>query len=156
MIGFMVLILLDAILIFSTLFPFLRRHISGFYRQRRGHASPTNVEAGKVSSNAIDSDDKETKARMSNEEENRSNQYSASPALFDFVASVSRCIGVDQVGLSFGFENLGLVVGPHKKPILSGLTGHIGSGSLWGILGSSGAGKCERPNSTHENAQLIL
>lgn len=61
-----------------------------------------------------------------------------------FVQSLSKCIGASKFGLSFGFEGLSFQPAKAEKPILSEVTGHIGHGSLWGVMGASGAGKCKR------------
>ncbi|MCJ1472453.1 hypothetical protein MMC13_001101 [Lambiella insularis] len=58
-----------------------------------------------------------------------------------FVQSLSKCIGATKFGLSFGFENLSFQPSKADKPILSQVTGYIGHGSLWGVMGASGAGK---------------
>ncbi|PVH97391.1 hypothetical protein DM02DRAFT_533317 [Periconia macrospinosa] len=75
----------------------------------------------------------------------------SSPALFDdeldsnpdfkvFMHYVSRLIKTKNVGLSFDFENLEFE--PQKgKKILQGVTGSIKSGSMWAVMGGSGAGK---------------
>lgn len=60
-----------------------------------------------------------------------------------FVESLSKCLGNSNFGLSFDFEDLRFQPAKSPKPILSEVTGRIGSGSLWGVMGASGAGKCE-------------
>jgi ABC-type multidrug transport system fused ATPase/permease subunit len=61
-----------------------------------------------------------------------------------FVESLNKCLGTRQVGLSLRFESLELEL-PSGKKILRGVTGSMASGSMWGIMGASGAGKCEIP-----------
>jgi ABC-type multidrug transport system ATPase subunit len=57
-----------------------------------------------------------------------------------FMHYISRLIKTKEVGLSFDFENLEYE--PQKgKKILQGVTGSIQSGSMWAVMGGSGAGK---------------
>ncbi|QSZ36249.1 hypothetical protein DSL72_007375 [Monilinia vaccinii-corymbosi] len=58
-----------------------------------------------------------------------------------FVHSLSKCFGGTKFGLTFEFENLKFHPSKSKKPILSDVSGLIDSGSLWGVMGASGAGK---------------
>ena len=59
-----------------------------------------------------------------------------------FIASMSKCIEAKELGLSFTFLDLGLRLGDDGKELLRDFTGRIDSGSMWGIMGASGAGKC--------------
>lgn len=59
-----------------------------------------------------------------------------------FVQSLSRCFGGSKFGLSFEFEDLKFHPPKAPKPILSQVSGLIDAGSLWGVMGASGAGKC--------------
>lgn len=61
----------------------------------------------------------------------------------NFIQSLEKAIGTNRFGLSFSFIDLGLKLTDSCHEILKGITGHIESGSMWGILGASGAGKCE-------------
>lgn len=63
--------------------------------------------------------------------------------LQQFVQSMSRCLGATKFGLSFEFENLSFQPKGSPKMILDQVSGCINSGSLWGVMGASGAGKCE-------------
>jgi hypothetical protein len=63
--------------------------------------------------------------------------------LQQFVQSLSRILGATKFGLSFEFQNLHFQPKKNPKPILSEVTGLIDAGSLWGVMGASGAGKCE-------------
>jgi len=63
--------------------------------------------------------------------------------LKDFVNSLSKCLGSGQFGLSFEFEDLMFQPDKNRKPILEKVSGMIDAGSLWGVMGASGAGKCE-------------
>ena len=63
------------------------------------------------------------------------------PEIHRFVQSLSNCTRVRRFGLSFGFESLKFQPNASAKPILSEVSGHINSGTLWGIMGASGAGK---------------
>ncbi|KAL8668284.1 MAG: hypothetical protein Q9168_007087 [Polycauliona sp. 1 TL-2023] len=58
-----------------------------------------------------------------------------------FIQSMSKCIGTEKFGLSFEFNDLSFQPKKAKKPILSEVTGKIDRGSLWGVMGASGAGK---------------
>lgn len=62
--------------------------------------------------------------------------------LQQFVKSLQSCIGLSDIGLEIGFDNLGLQIGADKKTILSSVSGNVKPGSLLGIMGPSGAGKC--------------
>ena len=59
-----------------------------------------------------------------------------------FIQSMSR-MGGNHGGLSFGFDSLNYQPIKSRKSILSGVTGTIDHGTLWGIMGASGAGKCK-------------
>lgn len=59
-----------------------------------------------------------------------------------FVKSLQRCIGLSTIGLEIEFKNLGLELGVANKTILHSISGIAKSGSLLGIMGPSGAGKC--------------
>ena len=63
------------------------------------------------------------------------------PDIDQFVQSLSRSTVASSFGLSFGFENLVFQPKRSKKPILSGVSGEIKSGTLVGVMGASGAGK---------------
>jgi len=63
--------------------------------------------------------------------------------LQEFVQSLSRILGATKFGLSFEFQNLHFQPPKNPKPILSDVTGLIDAGSLWGVMGASGAGKCK-------------
>ncbi|KAL8777995.1 MAG: hypothetical protein Q9203_002250, partial [Teloschistes exilis] len=58
-----------------------------------------------------------------------------------FIQSMSKCIGTEKFGLSFEFNDLKFQPEKATKPILSEVTGKIDRGSLWGVMGASGAGK---------------
>jgi len=63
--------------------------------------------------------------------------------LHRFVQSLSKCLGATKFGLSFEFEDLQFKPPKASKPILSQVSGKINAGSLWGVMGASGAGKCK-------------
>ena len=63
------------------------------------------------------------------------------PDIEQFVQSLLRSTVASSFGLSFGFENLIFQPKQSKKPILSGVSGEIKSGTLVGVMGASGAGK---------------
>ncbi|KAG4440935.1 hypothetical protein IFR05_003564 [Cadophora sp. M221] len=60
-----------------------------------------------------------------------------------FVESLSKCLGVTRFGLSFEFQDLAFKPPKSNRKILSEVSGTINAGSLWGVMGASGAGKCE-------------
>jgi len=60
-----------------------------------------------------------------------------------FVQSLSKCLGATKFGLSFEFQDLGFKPPKSTKPILADVSGTINAGSLWGVMGASGAGKCK-------------
>jgi ABC-type multidrug transport system fused ATPase/permease subunit len=66
-----------------------------------------------------------------------------------FVESLSKCLGNSNFGLSFEFEDLKFQPRKSPKPILSQVSGRINAGSLWGVMGASGAGKCELSDNLH-------
>lgn len=55
--------------------------------------------------------------------------------------SMRRVTGDDNIGLSFGYSDLGFHPRRKAKPILSNITGSIQAGSLVAVMGGSGAGK---------------
>jgi ABC-type multidrug transport system ATPase subunit len=57
-----------------------------------------------------------------------------------FIRSVSRSVTTQSIGLSFDFENLAYETKRGKK-ILQEVTGTMPRGSMWGVMGGSGAGK---------------
>ncbi|KAJ2989357.1 hypothetical protein NUW58_g3506 [Xylaria curta] len=62
-----------------------------------------------------------------------------------FTTSVRSCVGQTEIGLSFGFENISLVL-PNGKTILAPQSGNIPKGTIWGVMGPSGAGKSSLVN----------
>ncbi|KUJ19737.1 ABC transporter-like protein [Mollisia scopiformis] len=58
-----------------------------------------------------------------------------------FVQSLSKCLGATKFGLSFEFQDLGFKPPKSNKKILDQVSGTIHAGSLWGVMGASGAGK---------------
>ncbi|GAB7358916.1 hypothetical protein MBLNU230_g4136t1 [Neophaeotheca triangularis] len=67
-------------------------------------------------------------------------EFADSPDFQRFIRSMSRTIHTKNVGLSFDFENLDFTTSSGKK-ILKNVTGTMPRGSMWGIMGGSGAGK---------------
>ena len=59
-----------------------------------------------------------------------------------FVDSMKKAVQVSSFGLSFAFSQLSFHPKGSTKPILSQISGSIPSGSLTGVMGGSGAGKC--------------
>ena len=63
------------------------------------------------------------------------------PDINQFIQSLSKCTLASKFGLSFEFEDLKFQPNKKCKPILSEVSGTIRSGTLWGVMGASGAGK---------------
>ncbi|KAF3026722.1 hypothetical protein E8E14_014758 [Neopestalotiopsis sp. 37M] len=57
-----------------------------------------------------------------------------------FVSLVRACVGSSELGLSFGFEQLSLVLANGKR-LVAPQSGSIPQGSVWCVMGPSGAGK---------------
>ena len=87
----------------------------------------------------MDSDDIELIAKGSAQPEDH-DDLSANPDFQVFMRYISRLIKTKDVGLSFDFEGLEFEPTPGKK-ILKGVSGCIQSGSMWAVMGGSGAGK---------------
>jgi ABC-type multidrug transport system ATPase subunit len=66
--------------------------------------------------------------------------FQNNPDFQRFIRSVSRSVTTQSIGLSFDFENLAYETKRGKK-ILQEVTGTIARGSMWGVMGGSGAGK---------------
>jgi ABC-type multidrug transport system ATPase subunit len=66
--------------------------------------------------------------------------YQKNPDFQRFIRSVSRSVTTQSIGLSFDFENLAYETRSGKK-ILQEVTGTMPRGSMWGVMGGSGAGK---------------
>ena len=66
--------------------------------------------------------------------------YQKNPDFQRFIRSVSRSVTTQSIGLSFDFENLAYETRSGKK-ILQDVTGTMSRGSMWGVMGGSGAGK---------------
>lgn len=60
-----------------------------------------------------------------------------------FVKSLSKCIGLEDIGLEIGFDRLSLQLKKDKKIILNEVSGAVEKGSLLAVMGASGAGKCK-------------
>lgn len=63
--------------------------------------------------------------------------------LHQFVKSLQRCIQLSDIGLEIGFDQLGFQLQPDGRSILKGVSGIVKPGSLLGVMGASGAGKCK-------------
>lgn len=59
-----------------------------------------------------------------------------------FIQSLSKCLGATKLGLSFEFQDLAFKPPKSNKKILDQVSGTIHAGSLWAVMGASGAGKC--------------
>lgn len=62
--------------------------------------------------------------------------------LHHFVKSLQRCIQLGDIGLEIGFDQLGFQLRSGGRSILKGVSGIVKPGSLLGVMGPSGAGKC--------------
>ena len=82
-------------------------------------------------------------AEFALQDELHDNNGASSTDLQQFVQSLSKILGASKFGLSFEFQKLHFQPKKSPKPILSEVTGLIDAGSLWGVMGASGAGKCE-------------
>lgn len=83
------------------------------------------------------------RASMVFEEVNKPDDGGQNSDLNLFVQSLSKCLGATKFGLSFEFQNLGFKAPKSNKKILDQVSGNIHAGSLWGVMGASGAGKCK-------------
>jgi ABC-type multidrug transport system fused ATPase/permease subunit len=73
------------------------------------------------------------------------NDVADSTDLQRFVQSLSKILGATKFGLTFEFQNLKFHPPKAPRPILQDVSGCINAGSLWGVMGASGAGKCKGP-----------
>lgn len=88
----------------------------------------------------LDGDDIELITKSKQEAADDHDDLSANPDFQVFMRYISRLIKTKDVGLSFDFEGLEFEPTPGKK-ILKGVSGYIQSGSMWAVMGGSGAGK---------------
>lgn len=72
-----------------------------------------------------------------------------------FIQYINKLIKTKEVGLSFDFEDLQFEVKGGKK-ILHSVSGSIQSGSMWAIMGGSGAGKSTFGTSTGAQGVYLL
>lgn len=63
------------------------------------------------------------------------------PDMLRFLDFLSRAMHTKEIGLSFEFDKLSFETPKGHKKILSDITGSMPKGSMWGIMGGSGAGK---------------
>lgn len=66
--------------------------------------------------------------------------FQSNPDFQRFIQSMSKTIETQSIGLSFDFENLMFETAKGKR-ILQEVTGTMSRGSMWGVMGGSGAGK---------------
>jgi hypothetical protein len=71
------------------------------------------------------------------------NDMADSTDLQRFVRSLSKILGANKFGLTFEFQNLRFHPAKAPRAILQDVSGCINAGSLWGVMGASGAGKCK-------------
>lgn len=74
-------------------------------------------------------------------QELKSSPRSGNSELAEFVESVRRYVGVNELGLSFEFRDVSLRLPKTGKPLLMDINCSIEAGQLWGVMGASGAGK---------------
>jgi hypothetical protein len=141
--GFIAITVIDLMLLVALAAPSLSKRLRTI--RRRPHSTPdlelplTAVRATPASKGEASTAQQES--LMVEGEDGNDDMTAASLNLF--ISSMKKCMGVRDIGLTFGFEGLGLrLKKSNNKSILAGLTGHIGSGVLWGVMGASGAGKC--------------
>ena len=101
--------------------------------RKKNYAALANTEKD-------DGDDIELLAKGSNQQPEDHDDLSANPDFQVFIKYISRLIKTKDIGLSFDFEGLEFEPTPGKK-ILKGVSGYIQSGSMWAVMGGSGAGK---------------
>ncbi|KAK5050821.1 hypothetical protein LTR84_003380 [Exophiala bonariae] len=73
-------------------------------------------------------------------EPNEAREVPESPEIQALMRSFRQCIGADNVGLAFEFQDLSFEPSPGKS-ILKDISGVMHSGSFWAVMGGSGAGK---------------
>lgn len=66
--------------------------------------------------------------------------FASNPAMQRLIHSIATAGITSSIGLSFSFQNLTRTIG-YDKTILEGVTGTIDRGTLFGVMGGSGAGK---------------
>lgn len=89
----------------------------------------------------IDGDDVELIEKPGQHDHNEHEEdFYSNPTFQAFINSMSRCVKTKNFGLSFEFDELQFEPKAGKK-ILQGVSGTIMSGSMWAIMGGSGAGK---------------
>ena len=88
----------------------------------------------------MDRDDIELITKPKQEQPEDHDDLSANPDFQVFMRYISRLIKTKDVGLSFDFQGLEFEPQAGKK-ILKGVSGYIESGSMWAVMGGSGAGK---------------
>lgn len=65
-----------------------------------------------------------------------------SPETVDFSSSMRQNSSFSTLGIDIGFRDLEFLPKNQETPIFQGITGMVPKGTLLGILGPSGAGKC--------------
>lgn len=103
------------------------------------------VPTGKLDENDPDADDvelisKQDRVAATQEKADYDDDLTANPDYQVFMRYMARVTRTKDVGLTFEYENLQFEPKPGKK-ILKGISGSIQNGSMWAIMGGSGAGK---------------
>lgn len=124
-----VTVALDVLLLLLAIgvFMFSKRKGSGkFMKAKAKKTSPANEEVGAH--------------LMLPTESNEAREVPESPEIQALMRSFRECIGADNVGLAFEFQDLSFEPKPGKS-ILKDISGSMHSGSFWAVMGGSGAGK---------------
>lgn len=109
-----------------------------FFSARKVKKKPAKKGA-QPDSKAVDPEENKLHPFMTHESV-EAHELSESPDIQQLMRSFRECIGTDNVGLSFEFEDLSFEPAP-GKPILTNISGAMHSGSFWAVMGGSGAGK---------------
>lgn len=124
--------IIDVVILFAALGPLLRRQWRSRRKQKEWPIS--HDREGQHENSSTDSCEQVEELQLMTDEK--------SFRLQKFVQSLQRCIGLSNIDLEIGFDNLGLQIEAGGKTILSGVSGNVKPGSLLGVMGPSGAGKC--------------
>ena len=60
----------------------------------------------------------------------------------EFIEPLTACVHGNNATLSLDFQGIGYKLKGQEKAIITDITGTLKSGSLWGVMGASGSGKC--------------
>lgn len=145
--GFIGILIIDTILLSLLLHPvrdFLVSKLRRFLRPREAKTFEPSIELERAEERAEYGNKLPSFGQPAESNPSKDTDGPTSETLRQFVASVSRCVGSRDVGLSFRFEDLSFTL-DHGTTIVSPQSGHIKKGTFWGVMGASGAGKSELP-----------